>query len=254
MCAGYKRGSITAAVVLVELRDGGLGLHFPKTNPFVPGDDVTIHLDDRTGSEIYSIELKVHRCSYKGRIKTSQGLTAELELVQYELFYGSRIFAAEKVKDYTHDPDTRSVKGLDLTRLENLVLSDDGEKSNKLGVLVTRGVSRPHTTVMAFLNTTQDDIFIITMPNTYKYQNLIRDPRSVFAMDHRGTFNFEKQVEWNYTLYETYARRVEKSSSLFSQVQRDFVEKNPWEAAFFQSPEVEMIHLDPLKIIHQDIL
>lgn len=254
VCAGLKEGRMTVGVVLVELKDRGLKLTFPKSNPFQPGDEITVHLDDRVGSEVYSIELKVHRCSYKAKVSSIKGLQVTADLVQYELYYGSKILAAEKQPEYSHAAETRKAAELKPSVLKRHLTMDEGEKSNKLGVLITRGVSRLHTTVMAFLNSLEDDVFLISQPETYKFQNLLRDPRCAFAMDHRGTFNFERQFDWNYTIYETLACKVEKTTPLFGKIQAEFVDKNPWEAAFFQNPAVEMIHLKPLRIIHQDIL
>lgn len=255
VCAGYREGRILAAVALVTIgNDDGLHLSFPKRNPFRSGDAVTVHLDDRVGSEIYSIELRVHRSSYKGTVVSSQGNEATLSAVDFELVYGTRIVASFRAPGYGHGTDPRPPVAFSDSPLERAVLADENERSNKLGVLVTKAPQRPHTTVMAFLNTTEDDLFLITMRETFKYHNLSRDPEAVFALDHRGTFNFEHQVDWNYTLYETRAHRVDPGRPLFRRVQEEFIHKNPWEEAFFASPSVEMIHLVPRKIIHQDIL
>jgi len=83
---------------------------------------------------------------------------------------------------------------------------------------------------------------------------LSRDADRVFAMDHRASFSFERQVDWNYTIYESRAHRIDRSLPLFQRIQDEFIAKNPWEATFFSSPKAEMLHLVPRRIIHQDIL
>lgn len=254
VCAGYKGDKIVAAVALVTLGDDGLGLLFPKRNPFVVGEAVTVHLDDRVGSEIYSIELRVHRASYKALVVTSQGNEATVVPVDYELYFGGHVLARHRAPGYTHAPDPRSPVALPASPITKPVMADENESGNKLGVLISRAPVRPHTTVMAFLNSVDDDIFLITMKETFKYHNLSRDPDCVFALDHRGTFNFERQVDWNYTLFEARAHRVDPSTPAFRQVQDEFIHKNPWETTFFASPTVEMIHLVPRRIIQQDIL
>lgn len=255
VCAAYREGRIVAAVALVALGDDdGLVLTFPKRNPFRVGDALTVHLDDRVGSELYTIELRVHRASYKGEVTAVEGARATVVPADFELYYGSRVVARGRAAGYAHATERRPEKPLALSPLTKPVFADENETANKLGVLISRGAGRPHSTVMAFLNSTVDDIFLITMHETFKYQNLIRDPDCVFALDHRGTFNFERQVDWNYTLYEAVAHRVDPASPAFHQVQDEFVAKNPWEAAFFQSPTIEMIHLVPRRIIQQDIL
>ena len=255
VCTAYREGRVVAAVALATLgHDDVLGLDFPKKNLFRVDDAVTIHLDDRVGAEIYTIELRVHRVSYKGTVAAADPNRATVVPLDFELFYGSRVAARYSAPGYSHGPDPRPPVPLAPSPLGGTVLADRGERENKLGVLVTRGPRRPHTTVMAFLTSDQDDIFLITVPETYKYHNLVRDPDCVFALDHRGTFSFERQVDWNYTLYEAQARQIGADRPEFRQIQAEFVDKNPWETAFFTNPSVVMIHLMPRRIIHQDIL
>lgn len=255
VCAGYKEGQLVAAVALVTLNDDdGLRLSFPKRNPFRVGDPITVHLDDRVGSELYTIELRVHRSSYKGTVIAVHDRDVVVGLVDFELYYGSRVVARGRSAGYSHPAEPRPTRTLATSNLETVDGFDDEEKANKLGVLITRSPGRPHTTVMAFLNSTSDDLFLITMSETYKFQNLLREPGCVFALDHRGNFNFERQVDWNYTLYEATARRVDPSRPLYRAVQAQFVAKNPWEAEFFSRPSAVMLHLEPRRIIFQDIL
>ena len=254
VCAGYKGGSLVAAVAAVTLRrDDSLVLDFPKRNPFVAGDPVTVHLDDRVGSELYSVELRVHRSSFKGSVISARGNQARIGLVDYELFYGSRVVASSRAPGYQHPLDPRPEVPLIESKLGAAPLADDGEKSNQLGVLITRAPVRPHTTVMAFL-TSVDEIFLITDTRSFKFRLLARDPECAFALDHRATFSFEHHVDWNYTIFETRAYRIDRASPLFARVQNEFVHKNPWESDFFSSPQAELIHLAPKRIIHQDIL
>lgn len=255
VCAGYRDETLVVAVAAVTLRaDDGLGLDFPKTNPFRVGDEVTVHLDDRLGSEIYSVELRVHRMSWRGRVASVKGLRAEAAALDGEVVYGTRVVAEVRTPGYRPPADPRPDRPLEATGLRRAPLVDEGERSNKLGVLVTRGAGRPHTTVMAFLSTPTDDVFLITMRNSFKYQLLLKDPRTAFAIDHRASFVFERQVDWNYTILETRARRVDRGSGLFAPVQAEFVAKNPWEEAFFSHPEAEMLHLEPVRIVQQDVL
>ncbi len=255
ICTGYKGGRTVAAVAAVTLKDDdGLKLSFPKRNPFIVGEAVTVHLDDRVGSEIYSIELRVYRSSYKGTVVSVKGNVAVVAPLDYELFFGGRVVTRFSAPGYQHPADPRSPAPIPETPLTRVALADEGEKSNKLGVLVTRSVDRPHTTVMAFLSSTDDDIFLITEKGSFKYHNLSRDRRCVFALDHRASFSFERQVDWNYTIYEAQAYRVDRSLPLFGTIQAQFIEKNPWETVFFSNPNTEMLHLAPQRIIQQDIL
>lgn len=255
VCAGFRGDRTIAAIAaVIPGDDEGLKLTFPKRNPFVAGEPITVHLDDRAGSEIYSVELRVHRVSYRGRVTAVRGNDAWVEPLDFEVVYGSRPAARFRRDGYLPPTDHRSTQPLADSPLAGTSLVDEGERSNKLGVLVTRSADRPHTTVMAFLNSTQDDVFLITMKDSYKYHNLERDPRCVFALDHRASFVFERQVDWNYTLFEARAYRIAPSRPLFRAIQAEFVAKNPWEEAFFSAPQAELIHLAPQRIIQQDIL
>jgi hypothetical protein len=255
VCAGDKAGTLVAAVAAVTLgADDNLVLSFPKRNPFHAGELVTVHLDDRSGSEVYSVELRVHRTSYRGRVTASEGNEAWVEAIDFDLIHGSRSVARFRRPGYVPSADRRSLVALTESPLKSVALVDDHEASNKLGVLVTRSADRPHATVMAFLNSTDDDIFLITQRDTYKYQNLEKNPRCAFALDHRATFLFERQVDWNYTIFDAVAHRVDPSRPLFRAIQAEFIAKNPWEEPFFSHPLVEMVHLVPQRIFQQDIL
>lgn len=253
--AGYRSDRLVAAVAAVALgKDDRLVLDFPKRNPFRAGEKITIHLDDRQGSEVYSIELRVHRVSYKGVVTAVSECRVWVDPVDYELVYGSRLVAQYRASGYSHAAENRPSHALGYSDLSRTVLADEGERSNKLGILATYGADRPHTTVMAFLSSSLDDVFLITQPSTYKFQNLLRRSDCVFAMDHRATFSFERQVDWNYTIYEAKASLIPPSHRLFAGLRDAFVEKNPWEEAFFRNPETVMIHLKPQHIVQQDVL
>ncbi len=77
-----------------------------------------------------------------------------------------------------------------------------GEHPNKVGVLTTLAAGQPHTTVLAFLSTEDDDIFLISLPNTFKSQVLKREGHCFFTIDERAKFTFEQAIEWNYTIVD----------------------------------------------------
>ena len=234
VCAGLKGSALVAAVAAVTIRhDDGLVLDFPKRNPFAVGDSITVHLDDRVGSELYSVELRVHRTSYKGVVTAVQDRRVQVVLSDYDLYYGGRVLASSRAEGYAHPADLRPSVPLVESPLKALALADDNERSNQLGVLITRAPVRPHTTVMAFLSSVEDEIFLITDKTSFKYQLLSRNPDCAFALDHRATFSFDHQVDWNYTIFETRAYRVDRGSPLFQKIQDEFVHKNPWERTFF---------------------
>jgi hypothetical protein len=249
VCA-YSSDGIKAQVAGCAIgRDDGLSLTFPKAHPFVQGDKVTVHLDNRTGVETFDIELRVYRTSYKGIVDSVSANHAEVRPVHYQLIYSTKSIAEYRAPDYRFPPDDRLDGHLPPSRLKDIVVPDDREASNNLGVWITRAEERPHTTVMAFLSTPQDDIFLISHRGTFKSGLIHRDRRCCFAIDHRATYLFEKAVDWNFSIIKAEASLIDRSSPQFETIQALFVQKNPWEEPFFTDPKVEVFHLSPLGLI-----
>ncbi len=136
--------------------------------------------------------------------------------LQFELWYGNRVVYSFAQPDYQHPADERPARELPVTPLTGLPVPDLREVENKIGVLVTRAQSQPHTTVLAFLSSDEDDIFFITFPETFKSQLLKRDGRCHFAIDSRAVFTYTRAIEWNYTIIAADAyqiRRITRCSS-----------------------------------------
>jgi len=248
--SGYTREGFLSYVAIYELlRDNNIQVKFPKSHPFRKGDKVTLHLDNRTGVDQYDEDLRVNRCSYRGLVYSHSGDHLKIRPEEYQMFHSTRVvdqyqsenYKAHKLgKEVPLQPASVTGAQMDWNPLE---------RENKLGVLLTRMQDRPHSTLMAFLSNKQDDIFFITFPATFKSQLLHRDPRCHFAIDHRGEYNFERAVDWNFTIIEAEARLVNKKSTAFKEIQYSFIQKNPWESAFFSDPQVEMFHLAPQRLI-----
>lgn len=94
-----------------------------------------------------------------------------------------------------------------------------------MGVLTTLAEGQPHTTVLAFLSTEADDIFLISMPNTFKSQVLMRESHCFFTIDERAKFTFEQAIEWNYTIIEARAQIVEKVAPIYERIRSEFILK-----------------------------
>lgn len=242
--AGYQENNTHVHVVAAELRENNeLTITFPKPHSYSSQDLITLHLDNRSGVELYDAELEVYRASYKGRVVSAVGDKVILVPLEVMVFYGTNCVYEFQADDYQYPLDDRPERSVKPTPLLGGITSDDAEFENKVGVLVTQAMGQPHTTVMAFLSSTDDDIFMITSPNSFKGQLLSRSSRCFFAIDHRNTFTFETHIDWNYTIISAEAYRVEKDSLLFAQVRELFIVKNPWEAGFFLADGIEMYHL-----------
>ena len=150
---------------------------------------------------------------------------------------------------YAFPVDTRPARPLPPSPLTHLGTVEHKDHHNGVGVLTTLAQRQPHTTVLAFLSSLQDDVFLMSMPGTPKSQLLKREPRCFFTIDERAKFTFEQSIEWNYTIMEMRAHLVPTTSPVYEQIRTAFILKNPWEAAFFMSTELEMFHLERSAVV-----
>ncbi|WP_086480900.1 adenylate/guanylate cyclase domain-containing protein [Oceanospirillum sanctuarii] len=236
--------TIDMAIAKVSFHDDNhLTVNLPLGHKFSKGDLLTIHLDNRTGVDEYDAELRVFRSSYKARVRAVAGNQLTVDYREFSLVHGMSEALALREPGYQYPSDERKMRELPITPLVEVPEFNTDEYTNKIGVLVTRTPEQPHTTVMAFLSTTEDDIFIISFPSTFKVQQLQRDIRCCFAIDQRASFTFENAIEWNYVLIDAIAYEVPEKHPLYQPVKAAFIDKNPWEVAFFSDPNVRLYHL-----------
>lgn len=248
--ASYQpQGIVHHIAVVYPRRNDRLQLFIPKGHALVVGSLVTLHLDNRTGVDELDAELRVYRASYKGRVVGIDESWATVEPVEFMLIHGTRAVEEYRAPGYAFPTDPRPQAGLPLTPLQRLTPVEEKDHHNKVGVLTTLAEGQPHTTVLAFLTSEDDDVFLISMPGTFKSQVLKREPRCFFTIDERAKFTFEQAIEWNYTILETRAHLVPQSSPVYEQIRTAFILKNPWEAAFFMSTELEMFHLRRVAVV-----
>jgi hypothetical protein len=253
--AGYINDEIVAVVAGALLNeDNSIHLIFPKGNPFRAGQKITLHLDNRTGSEAFSAELRVYRCSYKGAVAKAEKDAALVMPLEYDLRFSDKSAELFKAAGYEYPPDNRNKEIIEEAKPQEVFITNGKEENNKLGVWITKAVDQPHTTVMAFLSSSKDDIFVISHRDSFKSTLIHRDTDSCFAIDHRANYVFEKAYDWNYTIIKGTVREIPHGSDLFLDIQHLFVEKNPWEFVFFTAPNMELFCLSPEKILTPDTL
>jgi hypothetical protein len=254
MC-GYQKNEIISVVAGVTISDDdSLWLQFPKVNPFHINQKITIHLDDRTGVEVYTHDFRVYRCSYKGIVSEESNNGIKVIPEEFTLRYSNNTVIGYRDTQYQYPLNVRENIKPGISRITGDILPNINEQENKLGVWITKAPDRPHTTVMAFLSSKNDDIFVISHNGTFKSSLIHKDSACMFAIDHRASYNFERKYEWNYTLVKAKAGIVERSDKAFVEIQAMFVEKNPWELLFFTDPRVEMFHLEPIEIMYPEKL
>ncbi len=253
--SGYTDADILVYVAAYELdKDNSIEIRFPKGHRFKDGQFVTLHLDNRTGVEEYDSDLRVYRTSYRGIVSNIKGNDIKVLPKEFMCYYSNDCVIKYVSPDFQYD-FVNETNPIPESGIEHSELRWTGrEYENKLGVLITRLKEYPHSSLMAFLSTECDDIFLITLKSLFKSSVIHRDNRCCFAIDHRSDFVFEKAYDWNYTIVEADAYTVSNSNPVFEEIQSRFVDKNPWEASFFLSPEVEMFHLKPNKILMPDTI
>ena len=248
--ASYQpQGIVHHICVVYPRRNNQLNLFIPKGHHLAVGSLVTLHLDNRTGVDELDAELRVYRTSYKGRVIGTDENWATVEPVEFMLIHGIRAVEEYREPGYAFPQDDRPTRELLPSPLSNLGPIEDKDHHNKVGVLTTLAQGQPHTTVLAFLSSQADDVFLISMPGTFKSQMLKRESRCFFTIDERAKFTFEQSIEWNYTIMEMQAHLVPASTPAYEQIRNAFILKNPWEAAFFMSRELEMFHLQRTAVV-----
>lgn len=242
----YREESLVVEVVGLRIDDDdGLLLQFPREQPLRVGDAVTVQLDNRMDVARLSAKKPVHRTSYRGTVTEADAGTASVVPAGFQLFYSDHLVAPFPALDPGPRPDPRPVVPLVPTTRTSLDERSDAEAGSSLGVLFTRALGRPHSTVMAFLSSRDGDIFLITDPGSFKVQQLLRDPRVAFAVDFRATYDLSRPLDWSYRIQTFRALVVPRSAGLFQTVQDRFIAKSPWEGAFFSDPSSLLVHLAP---------
>ncbi|UDJ83354.1 hypothetical protein [Kosakonia oryzae] len=223
--------------------DNSLRVFFHNGHQLAVDDFATVHLDNRTGVDEFDANISVYRSSYKGRVIAIDGDWVVLAPRECQLLHGFKKVIDIKETGYRYPDDPRADTPVPFTTLTSLPPLEIKDHHNKVGVLITHAQEQPHTTVLAFLSSSDNDIFLITFPETFKSKVLKKDNRCLFAMDERANYIFENAIHWNYTTFEGRAFLIPNGSPLFLQVREAFIEKNPWEMAFFLREDLEMYHI-----------
>lgn len=248
--ASYQSTGVVHHIgVVYPRRNNELHIFIPRGHQLAVGSLVTVHLDNRTGVDELDAELRVYRTSYKGRVQAAEDNWLVLEPLEYSLIHGVQVVDSLAVPGYAFPADTRPEHPLPPSPLQSIPPVESKDNDNKVGVLTTLAQGQPHTTVLAFLSSAEDDVFLISMPDSFKARQLRRNPRCFFTIDERAKFTFEQSIEWNYTIMEMQAHQIPANSPLFEQVRRSFILKNPWEVGFFLSPVLEMFHLQRVGLV-----
>lgn len=252
VAAQYRASSTDMDVYICTVtvrHDNGLTVHFPKGHKLKTGNLLTLHLDNRTGVSEYDADLKVYRLSYKGKIGAINGDFCEIQPREFQVYYGISVEMEYREPCYQFPEDCRPVRELPNTPLIDLPEMDLEEHENKIGVLITQAMEQPHSTVMAFLSSSADDVFFITFSNTFKSKLLSKDNECYFAIDSRATFNFDEAIHWNYSIIKGTTHKVPKENNIYHHIKEQFIQKNPFEVGFFTMPNVEMFHIIPNEVI-----
>ncbi|MHB9331704.1 hypothetical protein B2M27_09970 [Kluyvera intermedia] len=248
--AGYQRDNVVIHVCGVYIQsDNSLRVYFPKGHTFSAGDLVTLHLDNRSGVDEFDAEISVYRASYKGRVISQEEDWVVVVPRECQLIHGMSVVLEIREEGYQFPADDRPEQPVPFTMLRDMPEPESKDAVNKVGVLITMANEQPHTTVLAFLSSVDDDIFLITFPQMFKSRLLKRNPHCFFAMDERAHYTFERAIEWNYTIVEGEASLVPSDSPLYETIREAFIRKNPWEMGFFLQSNIEMYHIKRRQLV-----
>ena len=248
--AGYQQENVVIHVCGVFIQaDNSLKVYFPKGHTFSVGDRVTLHLDNRSGVDEFDAEISVYRASYKGRVVSQEEEWLVVVPRECQLIHGMNVVLDIREEGYQFPADDRPELPVPFTPLQQMPEPEAKDAINKVGVLITMANEQPHTTVLAFLSSVDDDIFLITFPQMFKSSLLKRNPHCFFAMDERAHYTFERAIEWIYTLVEGEAFQVPTGSPLYETIREEFIRKNPWEMGFFLQPDIEMYHIKRRQLV-----
>jgi hypothetical protein len=175
--AGYQQDNVVIHVCGVFIQsDNSLRVYFPKGHTFSAGDFVTLHLDNRSGVDEFDAEISVYRASYKGRVISQEEDWVVVAPRECQLIHGMSVVLEIREEGYQFPADNRPELPVPFTTLRNMPEPESKDAVNKVGVLITMANEQPHTTVLAFLSSVDDDIFLITFPQMFKSRLLKRNP------------------------------------------------------------------------------
>ena len=248
--SGYINNEVVTEMGVTSKIDRTVVIHFPKGTFFSPGQKISVYIDNRTGVDEFDSNLNIYRVAVKGTVVHCQNDYIVADILFYELFYGTAIVERFSKEGYSHPKDHREAITLPETPLvmadirDNLIIDN-----NKVGVFVTTAPEVPHSSIMAYLATKGDDVFIISHKGSFKSDNIEKNRDCTFTIDHRGEFSFEMAVFWNFTVLKGLIYRISGNNPVFSFLQAAFVDKNPWEKIFFTHDNIEMFHIQAQEVI-----
>jgi len=116
-------------------------------------------------------------------------------------------------------------------------------------VLATASKNRPHCSLMAYAtNDSCDEIYLITLNEGRKYQNLCENPSVSLLIDTRqGSFGFDPEKAMALTLSGPFARVIKESER--QRIRKALSLKHPGLSEFFENPQGE-----PIKILIESYL
>ncbi len=130
---------------------------------------------------------------------------------------------------------------------------DQRQKLEKLftaqhvAVLVTQGDEWPTATLQAFGETADLNLIFIMNESAEKYQNLLKRPNATVLVDNRDTGDVPT-FRVSRAVVQSQAREVKRDSEEWNRLKAAFLQKNPFEAPFFNAPTLRMMCLKGMRV------
>ena len=121
-----------------------------------------------------------------------------------------------------------------------------------LAVLITRGERWPTATLQAFAETAELDLTFIMIDTADKFINLTKRPEVTVMIDSR--FSGERaSLAVLRVVVQGLAREVPRGSAEWDALRPQFLTKNPFEAPYFDAPQIRMVRVRPSRISYAGV-
>lgn len=248
LITSYTHKNVVIEISKIKIKDKNKLIITTELNPkFKKGDKVTVHLDSRNDIDIIDARFDIYRLSYKGLISEVKNHSYLIEPIEYVIAYGYDPIEQFLKTSYKYPTDEREAKPLPISDLKSPVKASSTNNEENLGILVTKGIYHPHTSIMSYLMLEDESLILLSSDSTFKSKLLFKDNECWYSIDKRSIENSLENRNYNYFTKKYKVFEIPKEKQVFKEVKHLFITKNPFESPFFYENKIRMLHLKPIK-------